>query len=151
MKTFRILLSLLVLTVTNCKNDTAQTNVEAQQTQNQSLLDTLQLRFNNGEKWIANIETHQGIKNMDSIIQEFKNLEAKNYKELGDKLSKQTSYIIQKCNMKGEPHDQLHVVLVPMLDEISALKDSESSNTAEEALTNLELLIKKYFTHFKYN
>ena len=32
---------------------------------NISVLDTLQLKLNDGKKWIANVETHKGVKEMD--------------------------------------------------------------------------------------
>ena len=51
--------------------------------------------------------------------------------------------------MKGEPHDQLHVVLVPMLDEISILKESKDIGEKNKAFQKLKLLIRSYFSHFK--
>ena len=72
-----------------------------------------------------------------------------NHKHLGEVLSKQTSFIIKNCSMKGEAHDQLHIVLVPMLDEISTLRDTEDIGIKKAALTRLQIYIKKYFEHFK--
>jgi CRISPR/Cas system CSM-associated protein Csm2 small subunit len=114
-----------------------------------AVLDTLKLKFDDGKKWIANIETHQGIQQMDSIISAFKDSKSKDYKTLGDNLSKQTSYVIKNCSMKGEPHDQLHVVLVPMLDEVSILKDHKDTTTSKAALNQLEQLITAYFKYFE--
>lgn len=111
------------------------------------LLDTLQLRLNHGDKWMVNDETHVGISKMDSIIKSFKLNSQKDYVVLGKNLSNQTSFVIKNCTMKGESHDQLHVVLVPMLDEISILK--EIGNDSEEALHILESLIAEYFEYFK--
>jgi len=131
----------ILLATLSCKNET--------KTENISVADNLELKLNNGEKWIANPETHKGVEIMGSIISAFKKEEHKNYKNLGETLSKQTSYIIKNCSMTGEPHDQLHVVLVPMLDEISALKESDNSTNVEASLENLENLIKAYFNYFK--
>jgi hypothetical protein len=64
-------------------------------------------------------------------------------------LSKQTGYIIKNCTMTGEPHDQLHVVLVPMLDEISVLRETDSDLDAQKALKSLQNLIKTYYNYFK--
>lgn len=106
------------------------------------------MKLNNGEKWIPNNETHEGVRNMDSIIKAIKTVKNKDYSLLGGTLSLQTNYIIEKCDMKGESHDQLHVVLVPMLDDITVLKDADI-NKFKIALENLEGLIKIYFNHFK--
>ena len=51
--------------------------------------------------------------------------------------------------MKGEPHDQLHVVLIPMLDEISILREETDEEKTIQALHNLELLVSTYFKFFK--
>jgi hypothetical protein len=61
----------------------------------------------------------------------------RDYSLLVETLSRQTNYIIEKCDMKGESHDQLHVVLVPMLDDITVLKDADI-NKSKLALENLE-------------
>lgn len=150
MKTRLLLLSVLILTLVSCKKSVQKPSSETPIVNEEvSLLDTLQLKLNHGEKWKANLETHVGIKNMDSIIKHFANQNTKDYVALGQLLSAQTSFVIKNCSMKGEPHDQLHVVLVPMLDEVSILKASESKDSAEAALSKLEDLIYNYFTHFK--
>ncbi|MFD2916202.1 hypothetical protein [Psychroserpens luteus] len=114
-----------------------------------SIIDTLSIKLNVDKKWIANVETHEGVLKMDSIISAFKSGNQTTYKTLGNNLSKQTSYIIKHCSMKGEPHDQLHVVLVPMLDEISILKEEEDEQKTQAALHNLEQLVDAYFKFFK--
>ena len=148
MKTKFILLIVLTFFFMSCKNNTqndAQNTIENKEVTNE---EPAKLRLDNGQKWIANTETHFGIKKMDSIIKAFKSDTNKNYSVLGESLSEQTSFVIKNCSMKGEPHDQLHVVLVPMLDEISILKESNSIDDSENALQKLELLIQDYFTHF---
>jgi hypothetical protein len=141
MKKKYILFILICLVFSNCKNETKSKET--------SVDDNLELILNNNEKWLVNPETHKGIKIMDSIISVFKKKKDKDYKTLGENLSKQTSYIIKNCSMKGEPHDQLHVVLVPMLDEIGTLKESNNYTKSKKALTQLETLIQLYFSHFK--
>lgn len=141
MKIKTLSLILILIVTLSCKNATKAEEI--------SVADNLELNLNNGEKWIANFETHKGVKIMDSIISDFKKGEHKDYTHLGEKLSEQTSYIIKNCSMKGEPHDQLHVVLVPMLDKISTLKESNNNTKSSETLIELETLIKTYFNYFK--
>ena len=52
--------------------------------------------------------------------------------------------------MTGEAHDQLHVILVPMLDEISILKESNKLEESNTALNELEDLIDTYYEYFKF-
>lgn len=145
-----VTLSLLCLAlVVSCKKSEKVSPSDAlSENEKISVLDTLQLQLNEGNKWIANVETHDGVKQMDAIISVFKNESKKDYKVLGDSLAKQTSYIIKNCSMKGEPHDQLHVVLVPMLDEISILREQANPSESIAALHRLEQLIAAYFLYF---
>ena len=148
MKTKILYLAILTLCLTSCKKNEKK-SIDVTQKIEETVDESTILKLNNGEKWIANPETHIGVSKMDSILNVFKSDTAKDYNTLGESLSKQTSFIIQKCNMKGESHDQLHQVLVPMLDEISIIKESQSQDDKNEALTNLEILIRSYFMHFK--
>ncbi len=140
---------LILAFVFACKNKSRKLTPISSNNENISLLDTLTLRLNNGEKWIANSDTQIGIIKMDSIINAFKSDGNSDYLVLGKELSIQTGHIIKSCNMKGEAHDQLHVVLVPMLDEISILKESEDAAESKKALVELESLIEDYFNHFE--
>ena len=83
---------------------------------------------------------------LDCIL---KNNTALDGKTLGEVLSKQTSYIIKSCDMTGEAHDQLHIVLVPILEEITDIKDIENRSELEEKVTVLQGLIVTYFEYFK--
>ena len=129
------LIILLFVGITGCKNTTTETFIVPEG-----------LELNKGEKWIANNETHVGMKRIDSILNDITSLDGN---ILGGALSKETSYIIKSCNMKGEAHDQLHVVLVPILEEISELKDSKNQDEMEQRIAVLRHLVSTYFEYFK--
>jgi hypothetical protein len=137
-KTIQTVLFLVAITVFGCKND--------KHTTTESVAVPKGLVLNNGEKWMANEETHIGMKRIDSIL---KNNTSSNGKVLGDALSKETSYIIKSCDMTGEAHDQLHVVLVPILEEITEIKDVNETNKLENKVTYLKGLVNIYFQYFK--
>nr|WP_321228423.1 hypothetical protein [uncultured Psychroserpens sp.] len=150
MKRINLLAILLLLLVINCKDVQKENSIDtAEDVKEILVLDSLELKLDDGDKWLANLETHEGVKLMDSIITVFKKENKEDYVVLGDDLSKQTSYIIKNCSMKGEPHDQLHVVLVPMLDEISILREQTNAAESKAALDRLEQLISSYFKYFK--
>ena len=140
---------ILIISIFSCKKESGKTPILKPNTEEISLLDTLSLRLNSGEKWIVNNETHVGVSKMDSIITAHKTNKEDNYINLGNNLSKQTSFIIKSCNMTGEAHDQLHVILVPMLDEISILKESNKLEESKSAFIKLEELIDTCFEYFK--
>ncbi|WP_456442024.1 hypothetical protein [Psychroserpens sp.] len=150
MKTKFAILILLSVIIISCKSEPYKVNSsQDSDVESISISDTLSLKLIDNKKWVANAETHEGITKMDSIISAFKTDNRSDYKTLGKNLSKQTGYIIKHCSMKGEPHDQLHVVLIPMLDEISILREEDSVEKRKLALDNLEQLISAYFKYFK--
>ncbi|WP_254453232.1 hypothetical protein [Winogradskyella undariae] len=134
-----VIITLLLALTFGCKNETAKP-------EKHSAIQLEGLTLNNNEKWIANKETHIGMKRIDSIL---KNNTSTNGKLLGEALSKQTSYIIKSCDMEGEAHDQLHVVLVPILEEITDIKDVKNSLDVEKKVTTLRRLTSTYFQYFK--
>ena len=137
-KTFHVQVLLIALLILGCKNDKISTS--------ESVIIPEGLVLNNDEKWIANEETHLGMIRIDSIL---KNNTSSDGKILGDALSKETSYIIKSCDMKGEPHDQLHLILVPILEEITDLKDVTEVDKLENKVTYLKGLVNIYFQYFK--
>ena len=143
-------ISILVIFFFGCKKETQKRVSNTIESEETIPSYTLKLKLDNGKKWVVNNETHIGITKMDSIIKAFSNGDKKNYPKLGKDLSIQTSYIIRNCNMQGEAHDQLHVVLVPMLKEIFVLKESKNRQECKTAIKNLEGLIDDYFNHFKF-
>ncbi|MCK5401687.1 MAG: hypothetical protein KAJ28_08630 [Flavobacteriaceae bacterium] len=140
------MLAIIILLISACKNESNNNVTKTTKTQEITKYDTLAISLNNNEKWIANKETHVGVSKMDSLISSFDN---DKYQYLTNNLSELTSYIIKNCSMKGEPHDQLHIVLVPMLDEISALKETTDNEERKTIIKNLQALIDIYFQHFK--
>ncbi|WP_223034939.1 hypothetical protein [Hanstruepera marina] len=149
MKVYHIILVVFVLSNISCREDKREVDEPIKKEKAISIADTLSLRLNAVNKWLVNSETHEGVNKMDSIISQFETKGNMSYKELGEALSKQTSYIIKNCTMTGEPHDQLHVVLVPMLDEISILRETDSETESVHALSNLTELIEAYYQYFK--
>ena len=149
MKELKILITIiLIVTFSSCKKEVQKIDSNVSETEEISLLDTLTLKLNNGEKWVVNEATQVGVSKMDSIINSFKSNKDDDFVGLGKNLSKQTSFIIKSCDMINEAHDQLHVILVPMLDEISTLKESQNKEESKLALNELNTLIESYFSHF---
>ncbi len=107
------------------------------------------LTLNNGEKWEANSETHKGMTQIKTIIENMDALTLDDYHLMGNKCDEQTTFIISNCSMGGEAHNQLHHVLHPILDDIDSLITSKDIESAEKAFYSLEKNIKDYFSFFK--
>jgi len=102
------------------------------------------LQLNNGKLWSANIETTQGIINMQKLLTSFtdkENLEA--YATLKQNLEDEFGTIITECSMEGESHNQLHNFLIP----ITKTFDGFESKDIEICKTNFENLNKHLSTY----
>lgn len=130
MKKITILL-LIAYLFTNCGGSQHQHDEE------------ISLQTNDGKKWTVNPATHEGMTNIRTLLSSEVDIDS-----IGFKMADQTTYIINNCDMKGEAHDQLHLVLHPMLENIDTLKTSTDLEEIELALTNIRGLIEKYFKHF---
>lgn len=106
------------------------------------------ISLNDGEKWIANEATHVGMAAMQDILKIDADTDEKNYTELAEKLSEQTTSIINQCDMKGPDHDMLHKVLHPILETIDGIKNAGSAESGTEKVKELESLLKDYFEYF---
>lgn len=136
----------LVLLIGSCNNSSTD---NAQSTGQQPAPITIEgLTLNNGEKWIANEETEEGMQAMKQQITNFTTSDVEAFHTLGNKLSSIKDEIIAKCDMEGTPHDQLHLVLLPMLEQIKKLQQTETQETGNDALYKLEYLLELYFKHF---
>lgn len=141
----KILVLVTVVMSFSCKNQD-EFPIDEQQL---IVTDTIPLKLMNDAKWQANKATQIGMKNIDSIIKNFRTLHRKDFKNLGAILSKETSAIIKQCNMTGEAHDQLHLVLVPMLEQVVLLKEDHELIEKNTALKNIEIMLEAYNQYFK--
>ncbi len=111
------------------------------------------LSLNNGVKWIADEATYNGMKQMKSAIINFRanktNVDIKSYNILGNQLGGFTKEIIAKCSMQGADHDQLHIVLAPMLANVDTIKKGGDINQAEKNIDALQVHLEQFFNHFK--
>jgi hypothetical protein len=157
MKTKSIVLSLFALTILNscsepAKEESTTSAVIEQQKEEQTEPHSKEiavLSLNKGEKWVANKETHDGMSIIKTILEKNQPATVEEFQEIGNEFSLQTKFIISNCSMKGESHDQLHLVLLPVLDNIKALKTSTTIEAGKTALTELDKNILDYFTFFK--
>ena len=113
---------------------------------------SLALQLNDGGKWPVNKETEEGMNNIMSKIFQLENgsLTVREYLGLGEYFSEQVNFIIQKCDMTGEPHNQLHVVLLPIIEKVEELKNVGSIQEGKKAVSDLEGLGHAYREHFTY-
>ncbi len=106
-----IILILATVLVMSCNNDKnkKQEGAEPIQSEKDTHISETSLKLNNGDLWVANSETSEGIKHMTQLITNFTDTENRQaYLDLKAKLEGEFGNIITKCNMTGESHEQLH-------------------------------------------
>jgi hypothetical protein len=106
------------------------------------------LSLNNGEKWGANKETHDGMGEIKAVLESSSPNTVEEFQVMGDSCSVQTKFIINNCSMTGESHNQLHFVLHPILDNIDGLKKATTTDEGKLAYKELAKNIEDYFTFF---
>lgn len=119
------------------------------QTEEESHESEAVLTLNNGDLWMANAETTEGIQKMLQLITNFnesENIEA--YPKLKTTLEAEFGTIISKCTMKGEAHDQLHNYLLPMKPLFKDLA-AEDLATCKAGLEKLTKHLSEYSAYFK--
>jgi len=113
-----------------------------------------QLSLNNGAKWEADEPTYNGMKAMRLTMTNFSTVHSnattvEEYQTLGNQLGKITKEIIAKCSMKGPDHDQLHIVLAPMLDNVGVIKTGTDIYLIRKNADGLEKHLEEFFDHFE--
>ena len=142
---------LAIVLVVSCNNDKnkKQEIAEPVQTVEESHESDAVLKLNNGDLWMANAETSEGIQKMSQLVANFtdtENMEA--YPELKTKLEAEFGTIISKCTMTGEAHDQLHNYLLPMKPLFKDLA-AEDLATRKAGLEKMTKHLSEYSAYFK--
>lgn len=140
MRTKILTIALAVLLFGACKNQPKEKETPKATTNKE-------LHLNKGEKWIANPETHIGMANLQTLLNTVP--DTINYDTLVAQMQNETRFIINNCNMEGDDHEQLHLVLHPILDGIDKVKDSEETADKEKGITQIKTNLEDYFEYFK--
>ncbi|MDH5399288.1 MAG: hypothetical protein OEX02_14150 [Cyclobacteriaceae bacterium] len=107
------------------------------------------LSLDHGKLWSANPETTTGIHNMIKLMNSFSDHESiEAHHTLKDSLNVEFGLIIKNCTMKGKPHDQLHLYLVPMKDLFEGLGSSDI-NVCTTSYDKLSKHLAEYSTYFE--
>lgn len=152
----KIAILLLILGYTSCKQSVKKEVKTESITTNEIVVDKNhntnqipKIELNNGEKWKINSETTTGIQAMIALLEEKEYATADAYKQLGYSLTKEKNTIIEKCNIQGPPHDNLHVFLHPLFENIDLL-DNVKTKIQEESITaSIKKQLLKYSDFFE--
>lgn len=99
------------------------------------------LKLNNGAKWKVDTSTYEGMNQIAGILDAF---DGEDHKQLGKDIKAELKEIMNNCSMKGEDHNQYHIVLKAMLSESKALKKGNSDDASK-----MQHYIDAYNAHFE--
>jgi hypothetical protein len=142
-----VLVLAITIAIISCWESTTKKELEETDVSTHKSNSSIQL--DNGKLWSANIETTQGIINMQKLLNDFTNTESITaYASLKVALEKEFTTIITECTMTGESHNQLHNYLIPIKDIFDSL-DSSNIDTCKENYEQLNNRLEAYATYFK--
>jgi ABC-type Zn2+ transport system substrate-binding protein/surface adhesin len=155
MRKSAIIIILITIVVASCKNNDKKeefnTLQEAAQEQVDELLSTewmKEIQLNNGDKWAANIETTEGVEEIQELLKTETTSSLKEYHQLASKLNDVKTKVVQECTMKGASHDNLHIWLYPLIKKIGALSETDNLGEASKIKQSIEENITAYGTYF---
>ncbi|KAA3622312.1 MAG: hypothetical protein DWP94_08560 [Flavobacterium sp.] len=108
-----------------------------------------EIKLDGVDKWKANPETNIGVAKMQSVFTSNSPKELKDYQLIAEELNVHKNYVIQECTMKGASHDNLHIWLLPLIEEIEALKKANTVSDAHEIYKKIELSVNAYSIYFE--
>ncbi len=133
---------LIVVTMISCKSNETEKN---------PLLNNhweTEIKLDGTNKWTANNETTEGVNKMLDILENLHTTPALDYSALGKDLKSEINIVIQKCSMKGPSHDNLHVLLMPLIDKGDALQKARSIEENKALVESIFYHLKGYERYF---
>ena len=135
---------MLLFVISSCSGPSSDSKEKSQ-----PIVVEVNVELNNGERWVANPETTEGIKNMIDHMAAFSSSQkTDSFKTLSDSLNAEFMTIFSKCTMKGEAHEQLHNYLFPMRAKFKALA-SDDLDICRSQFDELELYLATYDDYFE--
>lgn len=146
MKTLKLLIIVLIaiLGITSCKDSSKTDSIHCA---GEEWLTEIQLNQNNA--WKANPATNNGVEKLEQTLTEFSTENLKDFHQLANQLTEINNFIIDNCTMKDASHDNLHIWLYPVLENVKALKQAKSIPEAKEIKASIICSVKKYSTYFQ--
>lgn len=129
----------------NHKSEHAHNDQAAMSDEHSESLSANGLQLNNGEKWTADEPTNQGMIQMHTFISKAISQSDSKPLIIKEKLTEQFNSLLKQCTMQGEDHNQLHLYLVPLKQQIDELDEK----SGKEKLNKIESYITEYHTYFK--
>lgn len=146
MKNFLILV-LATSFLMSCESVNKEVNNQEKSTQideqeHEVVMEAIEL--DNGKKWRVDVGMLKIIRRMEASIQANKSTSKADLDRLAESLQDEIEELTSNCTMSGKAHDELHKWLVPYMELVDHLSESETQEQAASTFAQL----KKSFTTF---
>ncbi len=158
-----LIYSMSLLALISCKDSKKEEHVTEHNTQEQVSTEAIlleenaalnnnwinEIQLDNGDKWLANIKTTEGVNRMLKLISESKTETVEDYLSLANKLNDRKNTLVKECTMTGPSHDNLHMFLHPLIEKIDVLLETKTTEESAETLKSITDNLNAYNTYFK--
>lgn len=108
-----------------------------------------EIKLDNGNKWMANLETTQGVNEMLGLLKDNNPRTVEEYHQLASKLEDTKNVLVKECTMEGPSHDNLHIFLNPLIGKIDELGKVTTMEKGNEIIASIQENLNEYNNYFK--
>tara|TARA_R110002049_G_scaffold188124_5_gene356409 strand:+ start:5567 stop:5899 length:333 start_codon:yes stop_codon:yes gene_type:complete len=108
-----------------------------------------EIQLNNGTKWEANIETTEGVEQMQELLKSHTTTSIEDYHQLASTLNDVKNKVVKECTMKGASHDNLHIWLYPLIEKVTELSETNNIEEASKTKQSIAENVDAYYKYFQ--
>ncbi len=110
----------------------------------------LELRLDDGKKWQVDESTRESATRLAALVGGTESIgTVEDARALGKALDGELDTLVKGCKMTGPAHDQLHVFLVALFPQVTALEEQTELADLQVAREEIGELLGAYNAHFE--
>lgn len=144
-KQFISILFISLLTLSGCESSTNNTEI-ASKKENTHHHSEEDIQLNNGEKWLVEPSMLLIIRKMENEVNQF---DQQSFSQLGKQLTIDIEELTSNCTMTGQAHDELHKWLLPYIDIVDHLVQTNDQKEAKAVYQQIKQSFHTFNQYFK--
>lgn len=144
-KQFISILFISLLTFSGCESSTNNTEIESKK-ENTHHHSEEDIQLNNGEKWLVEPSMLLIIRKMENEVNQF---DQQSFSQLGKQLTIDIEELTSNCTMTGQAHDELHKWLLPYIDIVDHLVQTNDQKEAKAVYLQIKQSFHTFNQYFK--
>lgn len=144
-KQFISILFISLLTFSGCESSTNNTEI-ASKKENTHHHSEEDIQLNNGEKWLVEPSMLLIIRKMEKEVNQF---DQQSFSQLGKQLTIDIEELTSNCTMTGQAHDELHKWLLPYIDMVDHLVQTNDQKEAKAVYQQIKQSFHTFNQYFK--